>query len=64
MFAQQEGMELVVCDTVQQAKGCDVTVLVLGGSSSRFGEVEFCLLYTSSSMQQAGRPSVQRHRLR
>lgn len=41
VFAQQEGMELVVCDTVQQAKGCDVTVLVLGGSSSRFGEVEF-----------------------
>lgn len=41
VFGEQTDLELVICDTVQQVSGCDVTVLVVGGSSSRFGEVTF-----------------------
>lgn len=41
VFGSREDMELVICDTAQQTAECDVTILVVGGSSSRFGEVEF-----------------------
>lgn len=41
VFGGRDDMELVICDKAQQTAKCDVTILVVGGSSSRFGEVEF-----------------------
>ncbi len=41
VFGGRDDMELVVCDKAQQTAECDVTILVVGGSSSRFGDVEF-----------------------
>lgn len=41
VFGERKDVELVICDTTQQVADCDVTVLVVGGSSSRFGAVTF-----------------------
>lgn len=41
VFGEREDAVLVICDTPQQVSDCDVTVLVVGGSSSRFGSVTF-----------------------
>lgn len=41
VFARRKDLELVICDRAEKTAECDVTVLVLGGSSSRFGGAEF-----------------------